>query len=181
MNDRIVFPSGTQASEEIQGLVDSFLRTFSPYELQAGGKLHVFVDQKSGAYYLTCHLESRSLVAYCDTKATLDPSDDEDEIYKLNREITEDAAAFIAMEKDALAGRSFEDIVLEYDVSYRDAKPLKVYGGQHRLKAITSAEAQRGTVLHGIRVYFGLTREQKVEVATINTPPWRFQMTSLTE
>ena len=59
-------------------------------------------------------------------------------------------------------------MVLEYDTSYRSKKPLKVYGGQHRLRAITKAQPQKAGTLHGVRVYFGLSREQKVEIATIN-------------
>src|SRR4030043_1533387 len=72
------------------------------------------------------------------------------------------------MEKDAFQGRSFEDMVIEYDTSYRSDLPLKVYGGQHRIRAITKAEKQKGSTVHGIRVYFNLSREQKVEIATIN-------------
>jgi hypothetical protein len=94
--------------------------------------------------------------------------DDEDVIYKLNRDITEDEAAYKIMEKDASAGRSFEDMVIEYDTSYNNTQPLKVYGGQHRIKAITKAENKKGFIVHGIRVYFNLTREQKVEITTIN-------------
>jgi hypothetical protein len=94
--------------------------------------------------------------------------DDEDDIYQLNREIQEDPTAFQQMIKDAAEGRSFEDIVLEYDKTYRPKQPLKVYGGQHRLTAIMRAESLKGSIVHGVRVYFGLTREQKVEIATIN-------------
>ena len=86
----------------------------------------------------------------------------------MNREITEDQAAYKQMEEDAYGGRSFEDIVLEYDTSYRPKKPLKVYGGQHRLRAISKATETRGGVLHGVRVYFCLSREQKVEIARVN-------------
>jgi hypothetical protein len=147
--------------------VGEFLETFTPYETLDGRKLSLFFDQKSAAYYVTCHLEGRVLTQGCDTDASLD-AEDEDEIYKLNREIQEDPAAFQLMQRDALEGRSFEDIVLEYDNTYRPKKPLKVYGGQHRLTAVTRAEAQKGTILHGVRIYFGLSREQKVEIATIN-------------
>jgi len=72
------------------------------------------------------------------------------------------------MEEDALNGRSFEDLVLEYDTSYHPQKSLKVYGGQHRLRAIEKAQDKKGLVLHGVRVYFDLSREQKVEIATVS-------------
>ncbi|HWZ44764.1 MAG TPA: hypothetical protein VNW97_14915 [Candidatus Saccharimonadales bacterium] len=147
--------------------VAEFLSKFKPFETNDGTKLNLFFDQKSGTYYLTCHLQGGILAQCCDTEASLD-AEDEDEIYKLNREIQEDPAAFQLMQRDAVEGRSFEDIVLEYDTSYRTKKPLKVYGGQHRLTAISRAESQKSTVLHGVRIYFGLTRDQKVEIATIN-------------
>lgn len=163
----ITIAADLKPPELVTEKLDSFLGSFKPEETADGGRLRLFFDQKSGAYYITCHLQGAVLAQSCDTDASLD-ADDEDEIYKLNREIQEDPAAFQLMEKDALEGRSFEDIVLEYDDSYRPKKPLKVYGGQHRLTAIARAESAQGAVLHGVRIYFGLTREQKVEIATIN-------------
>jgi hypothetical protein len=132
-----------------------------------GTKLLLYFDEKSEAYYLMCHLDGKVLTQHCDLEASLD-ADEDDEIYKLNREITEDQAAYKLMEEDALNGRSFEDLVLEYDTSYHTTKPLKVYGGQHRLRAITKVENNKGSVLHGVRVYFELSREQKVEIATVS-------------
>lgn len=58
--------------------------------------------------------------------------------------------------------------MVEYDTSYRIKKPLIVYGGQHRLRAIEKAKDVKGSVFHGVRVYFDLSREQKVEIATVN-------------
>jgi hypothetical protein len=72
------------------------------------------------------------------------------------------------MEADAAKGRSFEDLVVEFDSSYHAERPLKVYGGQHRIRAISKTSQLRGSTVHGVRVYFGLSREQKVEIATIN-------------
>jgi hypothetical protein len=144
-----------------------FLTAFEPQEVAGGSKINLFFDEKSGTFYVTCHLSGKVLASTCDTKASLDV-DDEDDMYQLNRDIQEDPAAFQQMLKDAAEGRSFEDIVLEYDKSYRAKQPLKVYGGQHRLTAIVRAELLKGSILHGARVYFGLTREQKVEIATIN-------------
>lgn len=152
---------------EITEKIELFCKAFQPYELAGGGNAFLFKDEKSGAFYLTCHLPGSVLAQHCDTDAALD-GDEEDEIYKLNRDIQENQAAYLIMEQDALKGRSFEDIVLEYDTSYRPKKPLKVYGGQHRLRAITKAQPQKATTLHGVRVYFGLSRQQKVEIATIN-------------
>ena len=167
MEDRVVFPANSKPSKEVLGRLSDFLSAFAPYELSGGGKLHLLLDEKSGAFYLTCHLPATVLVSSCDSDATLD-TDDDDEIYKLNREVTEDTVAYQAMERDAIKGRSFEDLVLEYDTSYLPKKPLKVYGGQHRLRAVSKAQTAKGATLHGVRVYFALSREQKVEIATIN-------------
>jgi hypothetical protein len=167
MDSSVVLPTNVTLSTALSKKIEEFVEKFKPYELISGGKLCVLLDEKSGAYYLTGHLQGRTLAQSCDIDASLE-GDEDDEIYKLNRDITEDKTAYQMMEMDALKGRSFEDIVLEYDTSYRAKKPLKVYGGQHRLRAIEKAESKKGTTLHGVRVYFGLSREQKVEIATIN-------------
>jgi len=166
MSEQVVFPK-TQIPQEVSKGLLKFLETFQAYEVKTGAKLCLYLDERSGAFYVTCHIQGSVLAQSCDTEATLE-GDDEDEIYKLNREITEDQAAYRAMESDALLGRTFEGLVLEYDTTYRPQKPLKVYGGQHRLRAITKAKVQKGETLHGVRVYFNLSREQKVEIATIN-------------
>ena len=167
MNDSVIIPPGLHPPVTAAKKIDDFLKNFQPHEISNAGKLYLLIDERSGAFYLTCHLPGHVLAQSCDTEATLE-GDEDDEIYKLNREISEDETAYQVMEADAIKGRSFEDIVLEYDTSYRARKPLKVYGGQHRLKAITKAQPQKGATLHGVRVYFGLSREQKVEIATIN-------------
>lgn len=167
MSDEALLPGIVQPPQQVTRKIREFLNEFEPYELRNGAKLHLYFDEKSGAFYVTCHIAGGILAQSCDIEATLD-SDDDDEIYKLNREITEDQAAYLAMERDALNGRSFEDIVLEFDTSYRPKKPLKVYGGQHRLRAIAKVQENKGDILHGVRVYFGLSRDQKVEIATVN-------------
>ena len=163
----ILVPRGINPNSAIKKKLNDFLHTFEPYELKNGSKLTLYIDEKSEAYYFVCHLPGNTLVQHCDLEASLE-GDDEDEIYKLNRDITEDQVAYKTMEQDALNGRSFEDMVVEYDTSYRPKKPLKVYGGQHRLRAIERAIERKGDIIHGIRVYFDLSREQKVEIATVN-------------
>ena len=164
----VLIPNGIRPSQLVRDKFQEFLKDFDPHEVKSGSKLVLHHDAKSEAFYFACHLEGRILAEFCDTKATLDPDTEEDEIYKLNREITKDQAAYRTMEEDAAAGRTFEDIVLEFDTSYLPEKPLKVYGGQHRLEAIVHAQVEMGEVLHGTRVYFALTRGQKVEIATVN-------------
>jgi hypothetical protein len=167
MDKPYVIPSELKPSKTVTEKIDSFLKKFEPLEIKNDSRLLLYFDEKSKAYYFICHINGATLSEYCDYKAALD-ADDEDEIYKLNRDITEDQAAYKLMEKDALQGRSFEDMVIEYDTSYQPKKPLKIYGGQHRLKAIENTKKQKGHIYHGIRVYFGLSRNQKVEIASVN-------------
>jgi hypothetical protein len=167
MDNLYIIPPTITPSQEVIEKVDSFLAKYKPLEIENNVPLLLYFDEKSKAYYFICHIDGKTLSDNCDYEATIDP-DDEDEVYKLNRDITEDQAAFKFMEKDASDGRSFEDMVIEYDTSYHSKKPLKIYGGQHRLKAIENAKKERGNIYHGIRVYFGLSRDQKVEIARVN-------------
>ena len=167
MSGKMIVPKGLTPSKAVLTRAEEFLAVFEPHELNNGAQLILYFDEKSTAYYFCCHLEGRILASKADLEASLDPNE-EDDIYKLNRDVAEDEAAFRGMEEDALKGRSFEDMVMEYDPAYRPAKPLKIYGGQHRIRAITKAENQNVNTCHGVRVYFNLSRDQKLEIATIN-------------
>lgn len=166
MITKLITPKGMDPDPEVINSVKMFLSKFKPHEVKNGSTLVLFFDEKSKAYYLVCHLTAKTLKEKCDLEASLDGSD-EDDIYKLNRDITEDQLAYKRMQEDAAEGRSFEDMVVEYDIAYRATKPLKVYGGQHRLQALLKTN-QKESIVHGVRVYFALTREQKVEIATVN-------------
>ncbi len=167
MSQKYIVPQGMKPGSAMLKKIDAFVEKFEPREVKSGSQLVLHFDEKSGAHYLCCHIDGSTLAACCDLEASL-YADDEDYVYKLNRDITEDQVAYRVMEEDACKGRSFEDMVTEYDTSYRSDKPLKVYGGQHRIRAIMKAEKQRGATFHGVRVYFNLSREQKVEIATVN-------------
>ncbi|MCX5887118.1 MAG: hypothetical protein NT096_14615 [Proteobacteria bacterium] len=168
MQDLLIIPKGLKPRSSVIKKAKAFLVDFKPLETINGLKLLLFFDQRSKAHYFTCHITGETLVSAADLEASLEVSDDEDIIYKLNRDITEDQAAYRQMEEDASKGRSFEDLVIEYDKSYNATKPLKVYGGQHRIRAISKNVVSMSLVNHGVRVYFDLTKEQKVEIATIN-------------
>ena len=167
MDKKYKIMSDLEPNNEVLQSVDKFLTKFTPLEVANQIPLLLNFDKKSSAYYLICHLNGQVLSEFSDLEATID-NGDEDELYKLNRDITEDESAFIQMESDAKGGRSFEDIVLEFDLSYRENKPLKVYGGQHRIKAISKSLDVESSIPHGIRIYFCLSKEQKVEIAIVN-------------
>lgn len=155
-----------EIDDGIFNLASEFLQTHEVLELQVNPTVLLHHDTKSDAYYFTCHLYGEELASNCDLNATIDS--DSETLYKLNRDVLKDKAAFKDMKKDAESGRSFEDIVLEYDPTYNEEQPLKVYGGQHRVEAIIHADSEEVNRPHGIRVYFNLKHEQKVEIARVN-------------
>ncbi|MHA1839538.1 MAG: hypothetical protein ACTSYO_06235 [Candidatus Ranarchaeia archaeon] len=46
--------------------------------------------------------------------------------------------------------------------------PLKVFGGRHRIKAIIEACKKNISYYHGVRVYFALNNEQRLDIAVAN-------------
>lgn len=162
----LVVPSELKPDKAIVDKVCGFLDRFDTYEEKNSVPLLLMLDMKSGAYYTVCHLEAKTIATKADTEAVLDPQESED--YKLNRELYTDTYAYKLMEADAKKGRSFEDIVMEYDNSYRPEKPLKVYGGQHRVLAIRESVKEGSDSFHGVRIYCKLSTEQRFEIALVN-------------
>lgn len=160
-----------EAPIEVSNAANKFCQEYSPLESSAGKIAFMHFDEASKAYYLACHFPGSVIVAKSDLDASIDGDDDDDDsdgVYKLNRDIYQDHQAYALMCTDAIRGRSFEDIVAEYDVSYNSGKPFKIYGGQHRVKAIEQALLDKVDVVHGLRIYLNLNRDQKVEIARIN-------------
>jgi len=162
----LTVPEGFSPEANVMSKIQKFLKVFETFEEKSDAKLLLLFDERSKGFYLNCHLDSEVLASKTDLDAVLDPTESED--YKLNRGIYTDTYAYRLMEGDALKGRSFEDLVTEYDTSYRPDKPLKVFGGQHRIRAIRESIKKNVSVAHGVRVYFGLSVEQKVNIAMAN-------------
>jgi hypothetical protein len=76
--------------------------------------------------------------------------------------------AFEDMKEDALQRRSFSNLVLEYITEYDAEHPLKVIGGQHRYTAIKEALEKDVDEFHGVKVYFGLNPDQRLDVQLIS-------------
>jgi hypothetical protein len=161
--ENFTVPNDLNPGNEITKKVKEFIRKFKILEVENSVPLILIFDKRSEAFYSVCHLDSETLTTKSDLDAVLDPAESEE--YKLNRNIYTDTYSYRLMEKDALRGRSFEDIVVEYDVSYRPDLPLKVFGGQHRVMAIKESARQGTSAVHGVRVYFDLNVEQKVNIA----------------
>ena len=71
------------------------------------------------------------------------------------------------MVSDAKEGRSFSDIIIEFNTNYNETNPLKILGGQHRNQAIIEAVKDKVNITHGIKVYFNLNKEQREDIMRI--------------
>lgn len=156
------FQPGTNLPTNVDGLVKEFVKKCSPIEKV----LYVFVDSKTSAHYLECHLMARDLVKLCSTDVPLDPDEQAD--YRANREIVEDSVAFEQMKIDAKDNRSFSNIVTEFELSYNPKLPIKIIGGQHRYAAIKEAQQEGINVAHGFKIYFDLNKDQRLDLQLIS-------------
>jgi hypothetical protein len=147
-----------------EALICEFIRACEPAE--TADVLHVFVDARTLALYSECHIAADKLIALGTTDVALDPDDQPD--YRANREIVADHAAFHAMKDDARQRRSFSNIVAEYTTDFDPDRPVKIIGGQHRFEAIKEALANGVNELHGLKMYFGLTSEQRLDAQLIS-------------
>jgi hypothetical protein len=145
-------------------LVSEFINTFEPSE--SGDVLHLFVDARTLALYSECHVRAEKLISLSTTDVPLDPEDQPE--YRANRDIVADHTAFFAMKEDAKNRRGFSNIVTEFTTEFDEDHPLKIIGGQHRFEAIKEALANGIDEVHGIKVYFGLTPDQRLDAQLIS-------------
>ena len=142
----------------------SFTDTFAPLESSDG--LLLLTDNRTGAHYCECHVTASKLISLGTTDVPLDPEDQAD--YRANRELVENAPAYARMIEDAKAHRSFSNIVAEYTLEFDSDHPLKIIGGQHRFEAIKSALDMSVDEYHGVKVYFALNIDQRLDVQLIS-------------
>ncbi|OGO21925.1 MAG: hypothetical protein A2Z28_06350 [Chloroflexi bacterium RBG_16_51_9] len=146
----------------IQKMVEEFTQKCRPIEKD----IYVLSDEKTGAFFVECHLIAGSLMKLCTIDVPLDP--DEEEQYRANRDIVEDNVAFSQMKADAKEKRTFSNIVGEYEVSHNPKYPIKIIGGQHRYVAIKEAYTGGISTHHGFKIYFELNKEQRLDVQLIS-------------
>jgi hypothetical protein len=72
------------------------------------------------------------------------------------------------MQQDAKQRRSFSNLVTEFTTEYDPDHPLKIIGGQHRYQAIKEAFEAGIDEYHGVKVYFGLDSDQRLDVQLIS-------------
>jgi len=149
----------------IDSLVE-FLDEVQLLEVEKKVPIILFQDGKSGAFFIECHIKAEVAIPLIDFDAAIDPEAQEQ--FRLQRELQPAHRSYLRMVSDAKEYRQFSDIIAEYNTFYEPTIPLKLLGGQHRTQAIKSAlEDNSVSRNHGLKVYFGLTREQRNEISII--------------
>ena len=164
---QIQFDSDAKHDPNVGTEVNQFLEQVKTHEQQSNSPIIIYQDGKKGSYYIKCTILAKVVCHLLDLNARLDPTNDAS--YRANRELLLKHHTYQRMRTDAEEGREFHDIIVEYSKVYNPEKPLKVWGGQHRSKAIQEAlEVKDVSRYHGFRVYFGLSKEQRADLALIS-------------
>jgi hypothetical protein len=161
----IIFSETAKENSDIQESVGNLLRSVITLETNHNMPIVIFQDGVSGTYYIKCSILAELAAPLCDLNAKLDYNNPES--FRANRELLTSNKTYQKMAADAKAGREFNDIIVEYNIDYDADKPLKVWGGQHRINAIQTSGLPVNRY-HGFRIYFGLTSKQRTEVALIS-------------
>lgn len=148
-------------TSKLEATVQEFVGLLDPVE---SNQILLFRDDCTGAIYTECHIAADTLLAHSTDDVPLD-SDASSE-YRANRQLVDDHAAFQQMRSDAAKGRSFSNFVCEFVSG--DDRPLKIIGGQHRYNAVKEALDAKVVVHHGLKVYFGLSKDQRLDVQVIS-------------
>ncbi len=148
--------------DETAAEIEDFCKLCPPEE----GEIYIFEDEIKRALFCECHIRAGLVISYGTIDVPLDAENQGE--YRANRDVVEDSAAFIQMKEDALNGRSFSNIVAEYNTAFDGEHPLKIIGGQHRYIAIAEALERGVEKFHGVKVYFGLNMEQRLDVQLIS-------------
>jgi hypothetical protein len=165
-SEYILDDRASEPEEEIIDTLHQFRLEIPTLESEKDQPFLLLQDGKSQAFYIECHIEASEAIPLADLDAVLDP--EEQEQFRLQRELQPANRAFLLMCSDAIGNRQFADIIAEYDTSYRPETPLKILGGQHRTEAIKRALENQGiSRFHGFRIYFGLSIDQRNEIAQI--------------
>jgi hypothetical protein len=160
-------PQTKKLGDQIRSLIEDFVQQIETLETKLGMPLVVFQDGKNDSFYIDSHILSTSVSDLFDFDASLDPDEQED--IKANRTLQSLNKLYDKMKADAVKGRQFNDIIVEYMPSgSRAERPLKIYGGQHRASSIELAAKSDVFRYHGFRIYFGLTIDQRSEIAQIS-------------
>jgi len=163
----IVFGEKASENQRVRDQVETFLEEVETLEKRLGAPVVIYQDGPMGSYYIKCSMPAKDACPLLDLDARLDPGSPDS--YRANRELLLDHHTYKRMKIDAERGREFNDIIVEYSKEYSPEKPLKVWGGQHRSRAIQEAfEGRKTSRDHGFRVYFCLSTKQRTELALVS-------------
>lgn len=141
---------------------DDFKLNYDPLDRD----IFFFVDNYTGAVFCEVHIKAEKMLNNSTLDVPLDPENQSD--YRANRDVVDDDDAYIKMQGDAENRRTFSNIVAEYNVTYDKKHPLKIIGGQHRYLAIQSAFSKGVNECHGVKMYFCLDKNQRLDVQLIS-------------
>jgi hypothetical protein len=151
------------AVKAVVSLVEDFAEVSQPLETE---RILLLQDKRTGAKYVECHVLGSRLVQLATIDVPLDPEEQAE--YRANRDIVEDHVAFERMKEDAIGQRTFSNVVCEFTRVFDPDHPIKIIGGQHRYTAIKEALDKGIDEHHGLKVYFALDNDQRIDVQLIS-------------
>ena len=163
----IFFDDKVKKDETVYSQVTSFIKEVPTAEATKNAPIIIHQDGRSQGYYIKCDISAETTDFLLDMDAKLDPKGAES--FRANRELLVEHNTYKRMLSDAKEGREFNDIIVEYNKEYNADKPLKVWGGQHRARAIQEAyKENKISRYHGFRIFFNLSKRQRTEIALIS-------------
>ena len=166
VNVKTVFDQSSSRNSDVEQAVNDFLDKIETLETLQGNKIVIHQDGVEKSYFIRCCVPAQIAAPLVDLDARLIPESPDS--LRANRTLLLKHKTFQRMAQDAITGREFNDIIVEYNTSYSPEKPLKVWGGQHRSRAIQLASEKDISRYHGFRVYFCLTKEQRSALALVS-------------
>lgn len=161
----VVFDTNSKNDQKVKKIVEDFLEKVTTLEAKHLMPVVIFQDGVNNSYYVKCNVLARDAAELFDLDARINLTSAES--FRSNRNLLLGTKTYEKMQHDAEKGREFNDIIVEYNTDYNPTRPLKVWGGQHRLHAIDEAKKESNRY-HGFRVFFDLSKEQRTEVALIS-------------
>ncbi|MBI4188097.1 MAG: hypothetical protein HY529_02710, partial [Chloroflexi bacterium] len=151
----IRFDKNATRNQEVEKAVKIFLENVETAEETRDVPVFIHQDGVRKSYYIHCILDGKTIAKVVCLDARLNPENGEP--FRANRELLLTHNTFLRMKTDSENGREFNDIIAEYITSYLPKTPLKIWGGQHRARAIIEAFQQKKVSRHhGFRIYFCL-------------------------
>lgn len=165
--NNILFDDNAIKDDTVYGKVETFLKEINTLEVIKKSPIIIYQDGKSKGYYIKCGISAAGAYPLLDMGAKLDTTDIDS--FRANRELLTEHNTYKRMLSDAKEGREFNDIIVEFTKDYTPERPLKIWGGQHRVRAIQEAHKEASVSRHhGFRIFFNLTKQQRTEIALIS-------------